>query len=115
MHPHTFPEIDFSSGLDNHTAMQRWFSHTLSALLLVVCQTALLVHQSDIDAHSHGENCTVCLLVHGLDNALPMHFAALPVKPAAPVVVTEKPCGHTQQTPAVYRARAPPAVIHPVV
>lgn len=95
--------------------MPRWFSHTLSALLLVLCQTALLVHQSDIDAHSHGEHCTVCLLVHGLDNALPAHVAVLPAVPAAAPAHAETLQDCVQPCATVYSARAPPSLTHPLV
>jgi hypothetical protein len=108
-------DIDFPPGLDKDTAMQRWLSHGLAAFILVLSQTVLLVHQADIDAHSHGDNCSVCLLVHGLDSALPTQFAALPCTPVSSFPVTEQVPGHARQTRNVYLARAPPTLTHPVV
>jgi hypothetical protein len=87
----------------------------LPVFLLVLSQTALLVHQADIDAHSHTDNCSICLLVHGLDSALPSQFAALPCRPVCSFPVTEQVTWHARQTRNAYLARAPPTLTHPVV
>ncbi|MGW8309699.1 MAG: hypothetical protein ACWGNB_01430 [Thiogranum sp.] len=53
----------------------RWrFMHWLLAALLASGQLALLAHQSDIDTHADGEPCSICLLAHGSNNALPACF-----------------------------------------
>jgi hypothetical protein len=54
--------------------MRRRWIHWLLAALLATGQLALLAHQSDIDAHSDGEICGICLLAHGSDTALPANF-----------------------------------------
>jgi len=100
--------IDFSLVLVNYTGMRRRLLHWLPAILLVLCQTALLVHQADIDAHAHGENCSVCLLVHGVDSALPTRFVIHIGKPVSPAAVVEQQYSYFRQIPRFYRTRAPP-------
>lgn len=87
----------------------------LPALLLVLSQTALLIHQADIDAHTHGETCTVCLLAHGVDSAVPAGPPILPCIRASLVPACEQQSGSRQQTRNIYLARAPPAATHPIV
>jgi len=107
--------IDFPATLREHALMRLRLSQWLPVLLLVLCQTALLIHQSDIDAHAHGENCSVCLLVHGLDNALPTRFVIHIDKPVAPVFVAGQQSGCIPQTRSFYLTRAPPSITHPIV
>jgi len=48
--------------------MQKRLLQWLAALLLVFGQTALLAHQTDIDAHhDKGDDCAVCQVAHSLD------------------------------------------------
>jgi hypothetical protein len=107
--------IDFWSALIKYTAMRQRLLHWLPAVLLVLCQTALLVHQADIDAHSHGENCTVCLLVHGLDNALPTPFVVHVSRPVSPVPDIVQQTAYLLQSRSFYFSRAPPSQPHPIV
>lgn len=88
--------------------MRRRLSYWLLAALLVIGQAALLAHQSDIDAHSHGDRCTVCLLAHGLDHAVPSQFV-LHVNSLETPVFTGGPLEARVAPAAVYYpARAPP-------
>jgi hypothetical protein len=96
--------------------MRQRLYQLLPALLLVLGQkTALLVHQADIDAHAHGETCNVCLLAHGVDNAVPAGPTILPCIRASLVPAAEPQSGSQQRTRNIYLARAPPAAIHPIV
>jgi len=79
------------------------------AALLVLSQSALLLHQSDIDAHSDGKPCSVCLLAHGLDNAL----ASQPVlhgdsAPHTALTASRHSFNYRCPTGSSYRTRAPP-------
>jgi hypothetical protein len=95
--------------------MRQRLYQLLPALLLVLGQTALLVHQADIDAHAHGETCSVCLLAHGVDSAVPAGPAILPRIRASLVRASEPQSGSQQPTRNIYLARAPPAATHPII
>ena len=88
--------------------MPRRLSQWLLAALLVIAQAALLIHQSDVDAHAHGEHCPVCLLVHGLDNAVPSQFVLRVDKLDPPVFIIAGARVSAPQTASYYRTRAPP-------
>jgi len=92
--------------------MPRRLSHWLLAALLVIGQAALLIHQSDIDAHAHGEHCPVCLLVHGLDNAVPSQFVLRVDKVDPPLCFAARTHACVRQTAGYYPARAPPSYTH---
>ena len=92
--------------------MPRRLSHWLLAALLVIGQAALLIHQSDIDAHAHGEHCPVCLLVHGLDNAVPSQFVLRVDKVDPPLCFAARTHTCVRQTAGYYPARAPPSYTH---
>lgn len=48
--------------------MQKRLLQWSTALLLILGQTALLAHQTDIDAHhDKGDDCVVCQVAHSLD------------------------------------------------
>lgn len=82
----------------------------LLALLLLVGQVALTLHQIDFDQHAEGTECQVCLAAQGLDHALGLDFnipalwrpavAPLPSPENAPPIAVA----------AVFLARAPPPV-----
>ncbi len=84
----------------------RW---TLAALL-VLGQSALLLHLSDIDAHaSDSGSCNVCLLAHGLNTAIPSDPVSVyfPDQAATPVTgMQQARC--CQPVAGLYRTRAPP-------
>ena len=53
-------------------------NHWIVALLLVIGQGALLAHEADIEHHSEANNCEVCLVATGHDNAdsvQPHHYS----------------------------------------
>jgi hypothetical protein len=93
--------------------MQRRLSHWILAALLVIGQAALLVHQSNIEAHAHDGHCSVCLLVHGLDNAVPSQFVLHAHKPDQAVTVATRPSPCVRQTSVAYQTRAPPLYTYP--
>ncbi len=49
----------------------------LLAALLLLGQSALLLHQVDFVAHADGHSCTLCLAAHGMDHPVPA-MASLP-------------------------------------
>jgi hypothetical protein len=44
-------------------------NHWIVAVLLVIGQAALLVHEADVEHHTESTNCQVCLVSTGHDNA----------------------------------------------
>jgi hypothetical protein len=81
------------------------------ALLLVLGQSGLVLHQLDFDQHADSGACAVCLAAHGLDHAIATQFT--PLLPAAVAVlplaaVTASP---VSPAPAFRLARSPPALI----
>jgi hypothetical protein len=96
--------------------MKRRLSFWLPALLLVLCQTALLVHQADIDAHTaHGDNCSVCLLAHGLNSALPASPALTPAVAVSSVSLSDDQASRLCRAGGFYLTRAPPAQPYSIV
>ncbi len=85
--------------------------HCLPALLLVLCQTLLLVHQADIDAHAHGGHCSICLQAHGLDSAPPAAIVVSAHKPVAIIPPSFVVAGCSRPAEGFYFSRAPP--LHP--
>jgi len=64
--------------------MQKRLLQWLLASMLVFGQTALLAHQTDIDAHhDNGDDCAVCQVAHSLDATVtasqPLAVLAFPV------------------------------------
>ena len=89
--------------------MQKCLLHWLTALLLILGQTALLAHQTDIDAHhERGEDCVACNLAHNLDAAVTA--SQPPAVLASPV--NEQPFSNctSPRSKQLYRtrSRAPP-------
>ena len=91
------------------TVLRRRLTYWLLAALLVIGQTVLLVHRSDIDAHAHGERCTVCVLVHGLDHAVSSHFEVPFSGLETPTFVATSATTSNRQANNHYPARAPPS------
>jgi hypothetical protein len=46
----------------------------LFIVALLICQFSLVLHQTDIEHHADGKECTICLASHGLDHALGTGF-----------------------------------------
>ena len=88
--------------------MRRRLSYWLLAALLVIGQAALLAHQSDVDAHSHGDRCAVCLLAHGLDHAVPGQFVLHLDKVDAPRLAVAPAATRAVVAAVYYPVRAPP-------
>jgi hypothetical protein len=93
--------------------MRRRLSHWILAALLVFGQAALLAHQADVDAHLDHGTCSTCLLVHGLDNAIPIPFVLHVDVVDAPVFVAGHADTGTGFSVAYCQARAPPLCTHP--
>jgi hypothetical protein len=45
-------------------------SRLLFVLVLVICQTSLVLHQLDFEQHADNKECAICLASHGFDHAL---------------------------------------------
>ena len=91
--------------------MQKCLLHWLTVLLLVLGQTALLAHQTDIDSHhDQGEDCVVCHLSHSLDATVtatsPLIVFASPVNEQLFSICTSPLSALFYRT----RSRAPPAL-----
>ena len=81
----------------------------LLALLLVLAQTGLLLHKTDLAAHADdSDTCVICLVSHGLDAAL-TDFGDCPAisMQAALLSYTSPYMIHNAQCRA-YSPRAPP-------
>jgi hypothetical protein len=46
----------------------------LFIVALVICQFGLVLHQTDIERHADGKQCSICLACQGLDHALATTF-----------------------------------------
>ena len=88
--------------------MRRRLSYWLLAALLVIGQAALLAHQSDVAAHSLGDQCTVCLLAHGLDHAVPGKFVLHLDKPDVAQLAVAPAATRAAPAAVYYPVRAPP-------
>jgi hypothetical protein len=84
----------------------------LLALLLMLGQAGLLLHQLDFDQHTDSGACAVCLAAHGLDHAISVHFTPLPPAPAAELPVAAVTASPVFPAPAFRLARSPPPA-HP--
>ncbi len=81
----------------------------LLALLLVLGQAGLILHQIDFDQHADGGTCAECVAAHGLDQAIAVHFT-----PWLPAATAELPVAAVNDSPvfpapAFRLARSPPA------
>jgi len=82
----------------------------LLALLLLLGQAGLILHQIDFDQHTDGGSCVECLAAHGFDHAISARFT-----PWLPAVTAELPVAAVNDSPvfaspAFRLARAPPAL-----
>jgi hypothetical protein len=80
----------------------------LFAVLLVIGQLSLMLHQLDFEHHADGKQCTICLAAQSLDHALTAGFV-----PPAIEAVTESPgvlpaSFPISRTPVRLVARSPP-------
>jgi hypothetical protein len=82
----------------------------LLALLLMLGQAGLVLHQVDFDQHADSGACLVCLAAPGLDQAIPAHFTPLLPAPAAALAVAAVTASPVFPAPAFRLARAPPAL-----
>jgi hypothetical protein len=83
-------------------------SKFLFALLLVVCQFALVLHKVDFAHHANGKECSICLAAHALDHPLPASFIP-PVLEAATEAPVTLPASYTACRTLLRRvARSPP-------
>ena len=94
--------------------MRRRLSYWLPVVLLVLCQSLLLLHQADLDAHSHGDTCSLCLVAHGVDSALPSTVAVAYSGPVSAVPTTASDTNQATSRCGIYFARAPPLSAHSV-
>lgn len=84
------------------------FVEFLFVAVLVTGQLGLLLHQSDIEHHSGGKECSICLAAHNLDHPLTTSFMP-PATTAAAVSAAAPPTARTvSRTPARLVARSPP-------
>lgn len=89
--------------------MRKLLLHGLIALLLVLGQTALLAHQTDIDAHDGSDDCVVCHLAYSLDAAVPTAQVCVTLTSPVDEQILPTCSSLVSTTPPVARSRAPPA------
>lgn len=91
--------------------MQRPLLVTLVLALLLFMQTAMLLHQLDLDAHVDGDNrCELCIGLAGLDHGLSTTAQPLPSLQWHPAPLLLQRQTFPALVPASsYRPRAPPA------
>ena len=63
----------------------------LAVALLIAAEAFAVVHAADLDAHTGGEACKICLSVSPLDGASPINGWALPI------VVVPAGVGHSRR------------------
>jgi hypothetical protein len=80
------------------------------ALLLVLGQSGLVLHQLDFDQHADSGACAVCLAAHGLDHAISAHLTPLLPVRAAELPVAAVAVSPVFPAPAFHLARSPPAL-----
>ena len=88
--------------------MRRVFRHLLLSVLLLGGQFALLVHATDLAAHTADHDCEICL------HAVPLDAGVLTAPPAiTPIFLAETGCEEVYVLPVTARinaftARGPP-------
>lgn len=83
----------------------------LLALLLLLGQAGLILHQVDFDQHIDGGSCVECLAAHGFDHAIAAYS-----RPWLPAAAAELPVAVFNNcpvfpAPAFHLARSPPVLI----
>ena len=80
----------------------------LLALLLMLSQAGLALHQIDFDQHHDGGACVLCLAAHGFDHVVPAAFAAQLVQTTAEPPLATLTTSQVCPEPPFRFARAPP-------
>jgi hypothetical protein len=75
---------------------------------LLICQFSLVLHQTDIEHHADGKECTICLASHGLDHALGTGFVTPTVQATVEIPGTLPANLPLSRTPVRLVARSPP-------
>lgn len=84
-----------------------WFA----IALLMVAEAFAVVHATDLDAHTGGEACKICLSVSPLDGASPVNGSALPIVVVPDSRVPFVAAGlTTDRRPGRIVARGPPII-----
>jgi hypothetical protein len=78
------------------------------AALLVMSQTVLLVHQADIDHYMDPDECLICLVGAGQDNAATADFHQHTFFGEGPVSLVPVRVHPASFHTLTYRSRAPP-------
>ena len=80
----------------------------LFIVALVICQFGLVLHQTDIEHHADGKECTICLAFHGLDHALGTGFVPPTVQATVEIPGALPANLPLSRTPVRLVARSPP-------
>jgi len=80
----------------------------LFIVALLICQFSLVLHQTDIEHHADGKECTICLASHGLDHALGTGFVTPTVQATIEIPGTPPANLLLSRTPVRLVARSPP-------
>jgi hypothetical protein len=88
--------------------MANRLNHWLLAVLLVISQAALLVHEADVAHHVDGEDCQVCLVASGHDDLGTVESGDYSSSSDAPLALLSTGDRPISAHKFVWRARAPP-------
>ena len=88
--------------------MANRLNHWLLAVLLVVGQAALLVHEADVAHHIDAESCQVCLVASGHDDAGTVESSDYSFSSDTPLALTSTGNRLLSQHKFSQRSRAPP-------
>jgi hypothetical protein len=80
----------------------------LFIVALVICQFGLVLHQSDIEHHANGKECSICLASQGLDHALATVFLPPTVQATVESPGALPASLPVSRTPVRLVARSPP-------
>ena len=94
--------------LTAYSAMPDRLCRLLFIVALLICQFSLVLHQTDIEHHSAGKECTICLASHGLDHALDTGFVTPTVQATVEIPGTPPANLPLSRTPVRLVARSPP-------
>lgn len=84
------------------------FRRLLFIVALLICQFSLVLHQTDIEHHADGKECTICLAFQGLDHALGAGFVPPTVQATVEIPGTLPAKPPLSRTPVRLVARSPP-------
>jgi hypothetical protein len=84
--------------------MSRW----IFVVLLAASQTVLHVHEAEFALHADHQDCTLCLLAHGIDDAVAVHAHSISVQSQVLRQAPARSAAQSRRHAHLPLARAPP-------